>query len=187
MLRSCFDLIACIRSTFGNGCILSRFFSFILTRLLNELFSTVMYLICATVMAPRLADVQCSVVERFRLKCKRFRQITRISCRFFVSQLSLPGPVGWYVADHQVQIFVTFCLWNWISLGTCDYVRFSKMDTSQSFFSLKPLVYYVSDWSGFCSWCCVWDRILANPGRTSWLVHSLFNKINILSLLSVKD
>jgi hypothetical protein len=26
MLRSCFDLIACIRSTFGNGCILSRFF-----------------------------------------------------------------------------------------------------------------------------------------------------------------
>jgi hypothetical protein len=29
--RSCFDLIACIRSTFGNGCILSRFFSFILT------------------------------------------------------------------------------------------------------------------------------------------------------------
>jgi hypothetical protein len=31
ILRSCFDLIACIRSTFGNGCILSRFFSFILT------------------------------------------------------------------------------------------------------------------------------------------------------------
>ncbi len=31
MLRSCFDLIACTRSTFGNGCILSRFFSFILT------------------------------------------------------------------------------------------------------------------------------------------------------------
>ncbi len=28
---SCFDLIACIRSTFGNGCILISFFSFILT------------------------------------------------------------------------------------------------------------------------------------------------------------
>jgi hypothetical protein len=26
---SCFDLIACTRSTFGNGCILSGFFSFI--------------------------------------------------------------------------------------------------------------------------------------------------------------
>ncbi len=26
MLRSCFDLTACISSTFGNGCILSRFF-----------------------------------------------------------------------------------------------------------------------------------------------------------------
>ncbi len=31
VLRTCFDLIACTRSTFGNGCILSRFFSFILT------------------------------------------------------------------------------------------------------------------------------------------------------------
>jgi hypothetical protein len=31
VLRSCFDLIACTRSTFGNGCILSSFFSFILT------------------------------------------------------------------------------------------------------------------------------------------------------------
>jgi hypothetical protein len=30
MLCSCFDIIACIRSTFGNGCILSRFFCFIL-------------------------------------------------------------------------------------------------------------------------------------------------------------
>jgi hypothetical protein len=31
MLRSCFDLIACIRITVGNGCILSRFFTFNLT------------------------------------------------------------------------------------------------------------------------------------------------------------
>ncbi len=30
-LRSCFDLIACTRSTFCNGCILSSFFSFTLT------------------------------------------------------------------------------------------------------------------------------------------------------------
>ncbi len=30
MLRSCFDLIACVRSTVGNGCILSGFFSFTL-------------------------------------------------------------------------------------------------------------------------------------------------------------
>jgi hypothetical protein len=31
MLRSCFDLIACIRSTIGTGCVSSGFFSFILT------------------------------------------------------------------------------------------------------------------------------------------------------------
>ncbi len=31
MLRSCFDLISCIRSAVGNGCILSRFFSFLST------------------------------------------------------------------------------------------------------------------------------------------------------------
>jgi hypothetical protein len=39
MLRSCFDLIACIRSTFGNGWILSRFFSFILTS--NKVLSSI--------------------------------------------------------------------------------------------------------------------------------------------------
>jgi hypothetical protein len=31
MLRSCFALIACIRSAVGNGCVLSRLFSFLLT------------------------------------------------------------------------------------------------------------------------------------------------------------
>ncbi len=51
MLRSCLDLTACTRSTFGNGCIWTSFFSFILT-------SNKSYMFHLQLLGPKASDYQ---------------------------------------------------------------------------------------------------------------------------------